>query len=72
MEIKKCTIKTKCDISGCKQLADFCICSSEGKSILNLCSQCCTNLYKLLGSINKPKSIPAPFKKQKKIQLEAK
>ena len=66
MEIKSCNYKTKCDMGGCKNLADFSVVRHE-KSILNICKNCKDELYDVLGKITTPKSIPAPFKKQKKI-----
>lgn len=73
MEIKKCNLKTKCDIGGCKNMAIFSICNNqETKPVLNICEKCSKDIYNTLGKINTPKSIPAPFKNQKKVKLEAK
>lgn len=72
MEIKNCIYKTKCDLGGCKNLATYSVMSAEGKSVLNLCDSCSNQLYGTLGKVKTPKSIPAPFKKQKKIELEVK
>ena len=69
MEIKSCNLKTKCDIGGCKNLAEYSVVSTENKSVLNLCSNCVKQLYTALAKVNTPKSIPAPFKKQKKINM---
>ena len=67
MEIKNCLIKTKCDVQGCKNLADYCIFSNE-KNVLNLCKNCSKNIYEVLGKVNVPKAITPPFKKQKKLR----
>ncbi len=73
MEIKNCNLKTKCDIGGCKNLAVFSIYNEqETKPILNICEKCSKEIYSALGKVNTPKSIPAPFKNQKKVKLEAK
>lgn len=73
MEIKSCSYKTKCDLGGCKNLAEYSIFNkNETKSSLNICQDCSKELFSVLGKINVPKSIPAPFKNQKKIKMEAK
>lgn len=69
MEIENCTIKTKCDIQGCKNLADFNILNNK-KIILNLCKNCTNNLYDTLGKKIIPKPVTPPFKKQKKIEVK--
>ena len=43
MEIKNCLFKTKCDILGCKNLADYKI-LNNGKSTLNTCKNCTKNV----------------------------
>ncbi len=69
MEIKNCLFKTKCDILGCKNLADYQI-LNNGKSTLNTCKNCTKNLYDALGKIFIPKPVTPPFKKQKKIEVK--
>ncbi len=69
MEIKKCLVKTKCDILGCKNLADYCI-LNNGKNTLNLCKNCTNEIYDTLGKILIPKPVIPPFKKQKKIEVK--
>ena len=66
MEIKECVYKTKCDIGGCKNLSSYSVLKHQ-KSILNICKDCAKDLDEILRSISVPKSIPAPYKKQKKI-----
>ena len=66
MEIKECVYKTKCDMGGCKQLAEFSVVRQQ-KSILNICRQCANELCEVTREVCVPKSIPAPYKKQKKI-----
>ena len=67
MEIKECKIKTKCEIFGCKNLAEFTLANRE-KPCLYVCKNCAMELDKCLKSIVTPKSIPAPFKNQKKLE----
>lgn len=73
MEIKNCNQKTKCEINGCKNLANFTIHRAmDSKVGINICENCAHKMYSCLGRINIPKSIPAPFKNQKRIRMESK
>ena len=68
MQINGCKIKTKCDIQGCKNLADLIIENDgEKKPILNVCSKCANDIYTLLAKNMTPKNIPAPFKNPKRL-----
>ena len=67
MDISKCKLKTKCDIGGCKNLAVHSF-EKNGKQILNLCSECEKEILNTLSTLFTPKSIPAPFKKLKKVE----
>ncbi len=69
MEIKKCLVKTKCDIMGCKKLAEYCVLNDK-KIALNLCKNCIDNLHDTLGKVVIPKPVTPPFKKQKKIEVK--
>ncbi len=66
MEIKECIYKTKCDLGGCKNLADYTIIRQQ-KSILSICKDCIKEFSEVSRTVFVPKSIPAPYKKQKKI-----
>lgn len=66
MEIKESIYKTKCDIGGCKNLSHYYIVRQQ-KNILNICKDCAKELDDLLRSISVPKSIPAPYKKQRRV-----
>ena len=67
MNITKCNFKTKCDIGGCKNLAVHSF-EKNGKTILTICDDCAKEIYSSLLSLCKPKSIPAPFKKLRKVE----
>lgn len=70
MKVKDCSYKTKCEINGCKNLADFSIhLKQDAKAGINICKDCSNKLYSCLGEIVIPKSIPAPFKNQKKVKV---
>ena len=70
MKVKSCSYKTKCEINGCKNFADFSIYfQQETKVGINICKDCSNKLYSCLGEVNIPKSIPAPFKNQKKVKV---
>lgn len=70
MKVKNCLFKTKCEINGCKNFADFSIyLKPDAKAGINICRECSTQLYSCLGEVNIPKSIPAPFKNQKKVKV---
>lgn len=69
MEIKMCDFKTKCDIGGCKNIATFDFTKQEDKKFgIKICDICAKDLYDCLNKIHTPKSVPAPFKNQKKIR----
>ncbi len=68
MKIIKIAYKTKCDFPGCKNLAT-CTISDEvdlGKK-LGLCDECLNSIYESVAKSLIPKSIDAPFKRQKKL-----
>ena len=70
MEINVCNLKTKCEINGCKNLAEYSVFKQNDKKAgINICKTCATNLYDCLSKICIPKSIPAPFKNQKRIRV---
>lgn len=59
MELGKCKEKTRCEMGGCKQKADYTIRLSRAgiRSTINVCSECLKELYRLLGGELVPKSI---------------
>lgn len=69
MEVKNCLIKTKCDILGCKNLAEYCVLNDK-KIALNLCKNCTEKLHNALSKVLIPKPVTPPFKKQKKIEVK--
>ena len=47
MEIKKTNVKIKCDMAGCKNIADYCIENSENSRYnFNVCTTCLKELHK--------------------------
>ena len=63
------TQKTKCDFSGCKNLASVMIShNSDLKKRMCFCDECIDSLYKACAKTITPKAIEAPFKKQKKLR----
>ncbi len=69
MEIFECQHKVKCDFYGCKNLAKYSF-STKGliKKDLCFCEDCLNELYKIIGSLQKPRSIKSPFKLNKKLR----
>ena len=65
MEIKECVYKTKCDMGGCKNLSHYSVLRQQ-KIILNICKDCAKEVDDILRSVIVPKSIPAPYKKQRR------
>jgi hypothetical protein len=66
MEIKKTTNKTKCDINGCKNLADHTLkVNKMFFSNMHFCNQCLNALYVSIGKTIVPKPIKTPFKTKK-------
>jgi len=64
----KILYKTKCDISGCKNIAD-CVFADEvdcNKKI-SLCNDCMKKIYECIAKTITPKGVDSPFKKQRKI-----
>ena len=66
MEINNCSYKTKCDMGGCKNLANHNIIRND-KIILSICDECMKELGEIFRKVLVPKCIPAPYKNQKKI-----
>lgn len=64
MQIEKCRVKTKCDMLGCKNLAEYNVLSASERNQLKLCDACAKELYIGLSKLMTPPSIPAPFKEK--------
>ena len=64
MEIKKISSKLKCEISGCKNLADYSILTTDNsKYNLNICDHCLREINKLSSKMFTPKSIKNVYQK---------
>lgn len=69
MQITKILIKTKCDFTGCKNLANISLFDENDlNKKLNLCDSCLTKIYECVAKTIVPKSLETPFKKQKKLR----
>lgn len=64
MEIKRTLTKIKCDMPGCKNLADFTVNSTDNlKHNFYLCEDCLKKLNKQFSKILTPKSIKNVYQK---------
>lgn len=69
MEINSVLHKTKCDFSGCKNMAEIEIKSkNDSKMKMVFCKNCLQNLTNAYQKATTPKAVEAPFKKQKKLR----
>lgn len=69
MIVTKTTQKTKCDFSGCKNLANFTILNiNDSKNKMCFCDNCLKVIYEAYAQVVIPKAVEAPFKKQKKLR----
>lgn len=69
MIVEEVTHKTKCDFCGCKNLADMQIKSlTDNKKRMALCKECLQSIAQVYLKHTTPKSIDAPYKKQKKLR----
>ena len=69
MTIAETNLKTKCDFYGCKNLAEIIISSEfDSKRKICFCKDCLNGIYQIYAKSIIPKSIDAPFKKQKKLR----
>ncbi len=67
MEVKKLeNTKSKCDISGCVNMANFSINLKRGKfkGTTDICSSCLNELYSLCGRFVVPQSPPNMLRKK--------
>lgn len=64
MEIVNNSVKLKCDIPGCKNMANYSlICTDNKKHNLNFCASCVENMNKQFCKILTPKSIKNIYQK---------
>ncbi len=71
MEIKKLnTVKVKCDLYGCNNMADYSIDLKRGifGGTTDICKQCLTELYSLIAKNVIPNSPKNMFNKEKKLE----
>ena len=66
MEIQKTKNKTKCDLHGCKNFADYSLkLNKMFFSSMHFCKPCLNSLYAVLGKTLIPKAAKSPFKTKK-------
>ena len=69
MEISNITYKTKCDFTGCKNLAEIIVRDEvDSKKEMAFCKECLDNMMNTYLKTKIPKPVEAPFKKQKKLR----
>jgi hypothetical protein len=69
MQLEKVTIKTKCDIPGCLNYADYTLKLRKFWNIgnTNFCKSCLQKMHKEVGAVLTPKSPNNMLKKPKKL-----
>lgn len=68
MNITEILRKTKCEFSGCKNMARYELKDQDdNKKNIELCSECLENIANAYLKIKMPKQPKTPFKKQKTI-----
>lgn len=69
MQVEQVIHKTKCDFSGCKNLAQFELKDEiDNKKKIVLCEVCLQNIGKAYLKLTTPKQPQSPFKNQKKLR----
>ena len=68
MKVDKIEIKTKCDFTGCKKLAEYRFCGEQAEKSMSFCSECIKELQKCISSKFAPATVDPPFKKTKKLR----
>lgn len=64
MQITKANVKIKCDMAGCRNLADYCVVNSDNSRYnFNICEQCLKDLHKEFSKVLTPKSIKSIYQK---------
>ena len=71
MTVEKLKRKIKCDVSGCKNQADYTIINRKlvFDGNVYLCANCLNNLYGEIGKFVKPKNIKPIYKKGAKDEI---
>ena len=66
LNLEDVRIKTKCDFTGCRNIASISFCDTDDKKKkINLCDECVRSIYCTYAKSIVPKSIEAPFKTRK-------
>lgn len=69
VQLIKPTFKTKCDVAGCKNLAENIFCDElDTKKKICFCDDCLNLIYSAYSKRVVPKSVESPFKIQKKLR----
>lgn len=68
MKAIRTTLKTKCDFTGCKNLAEFQIFDEGSERSMMFCGDCIKEMHKCINAHFAPISIIPPFKKTKKLR----
>ena len=73
MKVEKCQHRVKCDIMGCRNLADYYV-STRGfvKNEFAFCANCMKGLFEELSKLYVPKAIESHFKPNRKRRKDEK
>ena len=64
MEIKELTAKIKCDLPGCKNIANYSVVTTDNsKHNLNICNLCLNELHSVISKQITPKSLKNIYQK---------
>ena len=67
LELEKLNIKTKCDFTGCKNLANVAFFeSNDNKKKMCFCENCINSIYSCYAKTIIPKGIETPYKRKGK------
>ena len=64
MKIEKCKIKIKCDVGGCRNMADKAIRFDGVTNQFNLCDECLDKLAKQIEKVKGGKEVESKSKKR--------
>lgn len=71
MRLDKCMKTTKCDIYGCENTAEYCICTKGViKREFAVCSDCLKQMYSQIGRLQVPRATQSPFKLKPRLRKE--
>ncbi|MBQ2715129.1 MAG: hypothetical protein IJF76_05835 [Clostridia bacterium] len=67
MKIEKIEKRLKCDVGGCKNLANYTVRHERGnlRNQLNICEECMKKMYALFASQIVPEGVHSKFSKKK-------